>query len=385
MHPTFDAERLLTHIRALAEPRPAGSAAERRAAQFVMDRLTAYGLADVQQQEFKSTARLSAKATPAFLIIAAGLLVGLRRGRLWQVVGGLLASIGGLNLANVWRLRPMPWESAFRVHTSQNVLGRIPASADRRRRVVILAHLDSSPHRLSAHPRLTGYFPLVADGSIIGAVVGGLLSVVGILWPLRALGGLGMLFGAGALLADEANGESSGANDNASGVAVALIVADALRAEPLQHTELWLAFTGAEQAGANGVLALVEQHGEAFSDALFINLKAVGAGELAWATREGLGILSSYGPRFGLLPVAERAAAAHPELGIMGKPMNIIDDLTVIQDWGFSGITLTGYDRVTGEVPNLHRASDTLEALQPETLVRAAQFVREILLQIDND
>ena len=53
---------------------------------------------------------------------------------------------------------------------------------------------------------------------------------------------------------------SPGANDNASGVAVALALAKELSKKPLSHTEVHLAITGCEEVGAYGMAAFLEQH-----------------------------------------------------------------------------------------------------------------------------
>jgi hypothetical protein len=379
-------QHLMRHIRALSVEigaRPATSPAEAQAAAYVESELNRLQI-ETQRQPFATNARLSQKAVPAFLLCAAALLIGLRRGRFWQIAGGLIAIVGGLNMPSVWRLRPMFWEYGMPRRDSQNVIGKLSPAGKRHKKIVVMAHLDTSYHRQSAHPALVGLFPILADGTAITPILTGLLSVAGLFRPLRWLGMLGMFGGAGAVIADELSGGSSGANDNASGVAVALGIAEALRENPLEETEVWFVFTGSEQSGVGGTQALLEKHGSTLSDALFINLKMVGAGEVAWATQQGLGLFGRYEPRYGLLPIAERAAAAHPELGVMGKPMLFIDDLTAIVDWGFSGITITAYDRLTGQPPNLHRNTDRFEAIDPQTLERASAFVLEMIRQLDS-
>lgn len=386
MHQPLDAENLMNHIRALSVEigaRPATSIAEKQAAAYVEGELKRLHI-ETERQTFQTNARLSQKAVPGFLLVVISLLVGLRRGRFWQILGGLVAVIGGLNLPSIWRLRPMFWEYGMPRRESHNIIGRLTPTGTRHRKIVLMAHLDTSYHRLSANPALVGLFPLIADGTIAASIVTGVLSIAGMFRPIRALGALGMAAGTGLIVADELGGGISGANDDASGVAVALGIAKALRDEPLQETEVWFAFTGSEQSGVGGAQALLEKFGGSLSDALFINIKMVGSGEVCWATRQGLGVFGGYQPRYGLVPIAERAAAARPELGVMGKPMLLIDDLSAIADWGFSGITISGYDRQTGMSPNLHQNSDQIEAIDPQTLERAAQFVMEMIRQLDS-
>ena len=72
---------------------------------------------------------------------------------------------------------------------------------------------------------------------------------------------------------------SPGANDNASGVGTILALAERLKGQPLEHTEIWLAFTGCEESGCDGVLALIKEHGNALREALFIDFEMVGIGD----------------------------------------------------------------------------------------------------------
>lgn len=383
----FDTEAMLRHIRALADQighRPPTSAEEREAADYVAAQLSLMGYASVINQPFQSIARISQKVAPGFMLVCLGLLIGLRRGRIWQFTGGLVAVIGGLNLPSVWRLRPMPWEMAMPRAYSQNVIATVQPTGTRHRKIVVMAHLDTSFNRISAHPPLIPWFGAAADGTVITSVVTGLLSIADALRPARILGLVGMLFGVAAVAADEATGGTPGGNDDASGVAVSLALAQYLKAHPMKNTEVWFVFTGCEQSGTAGARALLEKYGSALSDALFINLKGVGRGELCWATQQGVGLFAGYRPRYGLIPIAERAAAARPDLAVIGKPMTFIDDLSVIMDWGFSGITIAGYERTTGHLPGLHQRDDTASHVAAEVLDRSAQFVREMIHQIDN-
>ena len=52
---------------------------------------------------------------------------------------------------------------------------------------------------------------------------------------------------------------SPGANDNAAAVAVNLGIASALACEPLSSTEVWLAFTGAEEVDHRGLKELLKE------------------------------------------------------------------------------------------------------------------------------
>lgn len=52
---------------------------------------------------------------------------------------------------------------------------------------------------------------------------------------------------------------------------------------PLEHTEVWLAFTGAEEVGSVGMHVLLDRCGEQLRDAYFLDFEMVGRG--SWPMR----------------------------------------------------------------------------------------------------
>lgn len=79
------------------------------------------------------------------------------------------------------------------------------------------------------------------------------------------------------------------ANDNASAVACALGLAEHLKTEPLEHTEVWLAFTGAEEVGCLGIHALLGAYSETLRDAWFLDFEMVSTDEIAYVTLRSRG------------------------------------------------------------------------------------------------
>jgi Zn-dependent M28 family amino/carboxypeptidase len=81
---------------------------------------------------------------------------------------------------------------------------------------------------------------------------------------------------------------SPGANDNASAVGTLLALAERLKDQPLQNTALWLAFTGCEESGCDGMKTLIREHGNMLRDAIFIDVEMVGIGDrLSYIAEEG--------------------------------------------------------------------------------------------------
>ena len=89
-----------------------------------------------------------------------------------------------------------------------------------------------------------------------------------------------------------------GANDNASGVAVTLSLADRLAAEPVENLDVWIVFTGAEECGMEGMRSLLRsRRGELDRASTFVlALDTVGAGDVRYATVRGHDRAVSHGP-----------------------------------------------------------------------------------------
>src|SRR5690606_3669457 len=88
-------------------------------------------------------------------------------------------------------------------------------------------------------------------------------------------------------LLDESGPFVAGANDNASGVACLIGLGAVVNAEPLENTEVWLAFTGAEESGCQGIHHLLDAHRVELANAYFIDFERVGAGDIAYVTQHG--------------------------------------------------------------------------------------------------
>jgi len=379
----FSAEGAQAHVTALSKqvgPRLAASVTERSAAYYVQKNLQGLGLAS-ERQQFHALERFSKRLMPQLALSAATLGSGLNLRRGWR----WLPAVAGLVLT--WHYRrvllgyPALWESAFAESPSHNVLCQIPAQKEAKKRVVLVAHLDTSFHRPSFNPGFVGLLPHLLTLAGGATLLGGLLSIFDREWSRQARTGLASYLMLSTLLAalDEFNNPVVGANDNASGIGVVLALAEHLAQVPLEHTEVWLLFTGSERVGGAGMDAFLQQNAAQFQDATFILLNAVGAGELCWVTDHSLSSAMHYRPHPAAMQLAERAAAQNPHLGVMGRAMLTLDEIAVLNRYGMKGVALMGYDRLSGRTPNRHRDSDTLEAIETRTLETALHFTWAML------
>jgi Zn-dependent M28 family amino/carboxypeptidase len=199
----------------------------------------------------------------------------------------------------------------------------------------------------------------------------------------RALGAARTLLALGALLLAERElrGEDvPGANDNASGVAVAAQLAIERVAEPLEHTRLVFLATGCEESGLLGSQAFLRARDT--RGWLFVNLDNVGGdATLRYVTREGVGIRWDADPL--LVALAGRIAEERPELGLEPSdgPIGLTYDASPVLARGGRAITFVAGDR--GAIPNYHWPTDTTSNVEPRALARALEVGRGMLAGID--
>jgi len=108
----------------------------------------------------------------------------------------------------------------------------------------------------------------------------------------------------------------------------------------------------------------------------------VGTGNLCYVTRHGTSYLSEYYPDEETVRLAARTALKHPELGVVGKDMLIVEEVANLRRWGYQAICVAGYDE-KGFLPNWHRLSDNLSHIEPDTLGRAARYTWALMQDID--
>lgn len=382
---TFSAEKLCEIIRMLSVeigPRQAATPAERTAADYVQQTLQGFGLAS-EAQAYASINSFSKRLFTQLLLSAGVLAAGLKSRR----YAGLLGLGLALHDVRLWRGRPALWEDLLPKGQSQNIMARLPAGQTPRHRIVLVAHLDTSQNRLTAHPKLVQYLPNFLGWMGIPVLLGGFVTLfLPDSRPARVIKGSmisHLLLGAFFSLIDELGDPIAGANANASGVAVLLGLAEYLAQHPLPNTEVWCVFTGGAAAGCTGIEAFLKKYASDLWDARFIVLNQVGAGELCWVTDHSLSPAVHYQPDKDTAQAAESVARQHPAWGIMGRPMMTLDELSNVRQYNFKGLCLMGYDRVTGRPPHWHRETDQFDQIQEDTLLKAAEFTLALLQTLD--
>ncbi len=391
MNDPLSADQLLTHVEWLAQhigPRPAGSPAEQQARNYVRRVLYDAGFASAQIEEFS----FPATDTWGHLFFAAIGLTALGNvlalaGPIGKFIGGAAALFSGYHLRQSFTSAKQPLSALYLKGTSSDLVTRILAEGEPRRRVVLIGHTDTNKARVTFSPWFKRFLPLSLTLGITLPLINGvalLAEANGLKRAkiVRQLSLWNLLAFLPILLWDEKGDYVDGANDNATAVACLLGLAAHLKQHPLSHTEVWLAFTGAEEAGGLGTHALLDRYERELRDAWFIDFEMVGTHKVAYLTQHGVSPLTRYKPDADLVALARQASMWHPDLGVMGCPLTIVEEVGALQARGYRGICLAGIG-ADGWLANWHQASDNLANIEPSGIERAARFALAMMQMLD--
>tara|TARA_Y100001968_G_scaffold331990_1_gene388579 strand:- start:3270 stop:4457 length:1188 start_codon:yes stop_codon:yes gene_type:complete len=173
-----------------------------------------------------------------------------------------------------------------------------------------------------------------------------------------------------------------GAVSNASGMAVALAVAESLKDSPLENLEVWVVVSGARQPDSGGMKGFLYQFGHLLDrdSTWFINLDAVGAGQLGFALAEGRWRHSSYRP--AIPDCAATVAAADEFRAVRSFSCPGGTDAGPVTRAGYRAITLSGL--VDGRAPGpFGRGLDGITDVDDGALTMAHGFALALAREID--
>lgn len=381
----------LTEIIHAFGARPATTEAESRLRAYLMRRLQERGLT-VFEQPFQSVASLAPMwlAVSALFVLSAALAWG-NAGGAWIV--GAMTSVAAMLM--FWGLVSGRWDVSrfFPQRDSANLIAVAPAQHTPRRKVVLMAHIDTQRATLMWHPKhvraFGRNFQLQAGLLILHTLLAIALSLsplwgqawlVGVARGVMTLGGLVALYGIGVLLHRElVLPYVQGANDNGSGTAALLTILERLAENPLPDTEVWGVFTSCEEVGrSSGAFAFEREYGYQLRDAEFLIIDHIGLGEPRYLTAEAM--LPRAYPHPTMVPQMEQLAAAHPEFHLKPSavPHGAYTDALPFYLGGYKAIALW-CELEPNLPPNWHWMTDTLENVSEADLERAVKVVEAFL------
>ena len=178
-----------------------------------------------------------------------------------------------------------------------------------------------------------------------------------------------------------------GANDNASGAATVLRLADRY-GDDLDHFNVWVVFTGSEEAFAQGAKAFLRRHRRELprGHTVFLCVDKVGAGEVRYARREGLLFARRYHSMLiGLCDrIAAEDAAEEDRYGARSFVSRSVTDAVPPRGASYAAISVACLGE-RGYAPHYHQPTDVPENLEPEALERAFDFCSELIELLDEE
>ena len=166
-----------------------------------------------------------------------------------------------------------------------------------------------------------------------------------------------------------------GANDNASGVATVLRLAERYSGR-LEHFDLWVVFPGAEEGLLLGMREWLEKHKRELDreQTVFLNVDMAGTGTVRWMEKEGLVMALRYHPT--LVELCEEIGDGR---GMISRQAT---DALVPRSAGFPAITITSRNALD-YAPNWHQPTDTPDRIDLDSLERTYAFCGALLERLD--
>lgn len=388
------AARALEHCRVLCEqigPRPSCGAGEKAAADYALQVLADAAL-DARRELILSQ---RSAYRPFSLAIASALLAHALGGRspLRRALGTMLSAAAALAFAREAGLQENWTHRLLKPGDSQNIVAVIPAqeppaNSRNARRIVLCAHIDS--HRTPifySHPLWLKLFSPIIALTFASLAID--VARHALARPTSSrIGKLHILLQSISLaltLQADSTPHNAGANDNASGAAVVLALAEKLAQEPLENCEVWIAMLGCEEVGAHGMRALLRRHGKYLQQASVLNFDMVGIGTPAVLESEGLLLKVECDPH--LRAIAFQVAEENRDLLSGSHAGPAYTDAAVARNAGISALTidsliLNGHP-AQARGGYWHQSEDTFDKIEPECLGKAAELGWKMLQRLD--
>ncbi len=361
--------------------RPSASDGERRAAEWIAERLREHGhRASVEVERAHggywwplgllnvsvALAGLAARRSRRMRLLAAGVGAG-AAAAIWDEVSG----------GRLWfRRAAMPHRDTFNVVAEAG-------DPDGAETVVVVAHHDAAHSGLVFHPALPRLFAErfpeqherseqslpIMYATWLGPVIVALGGILGRARLLRA-GSLLAACATGAMIDIARSEVVPGANDNLSAVAVLVALARSLAERPVRGVRVLLLSTGSEESFMEGMQGFIRRHRATLDPArtTVLCLECVGSPTLTLVEAEGM-LRMRYYSDAARERLARAAAAAGVEL-VRGLRTIAATDALIALRRGYDAVTLASID-ATKFPSNYHWTSDTPENLDWSTMQRA--------------
>jgi hypothetical protein len=379
----------IQHLSVEIGPRGSTTPKEAQAAQYAAQVLQKLGLDPVIETFRSARSNWYPYAVFSSLMLVSSLFFIIGGG--WGTTVALVISV--ISLVSVLlelSFRPNPFRWILPTGDSQNAWAKISPSGNPSKNIVLLGHLDThrTPLAFSSGTWLKIFGVLVPLG-LVSSILLILLLLVGLfdpgsLWRILAIP-FSLIFLAFLAITFQADltDYAPGANDNASGAAIVLHLAERLKIEPLSQTTVWAVLNGCEEVGCYGAEAFAVAHRGELQDAIWIAVDSVGARDTVphYLTHETFLLTVQSDP--GLVSLADKVSSNHPDLGALPHRFKgAFTDGAIGGKHGMRVLSLLSL-RTDGGLPEWHRPTDVMENVDPEVVDKNEAFLWELLHEID--
>ncbi len=377
------------------ERRRPGSDAERRAANRFAERLRNAGR-EVRVEPIHVHPQVYLVWAVHCLLGFAGSLVAVAS----PPVGFAIVLLTATSLYLDLNTRTYLLRSLFFRRASQNVVSPGPKPTAPAR-LLLVAHLDTArtgyifrPKAVTRLSRLDGWLPFPPSRIIFWSLAS-LLPMLGArmagveadLMSLLQIGPTLILLATTFLMVDvQFSAVVPGANDNASGVAVAMTLAADLAERPTGHLDVWVILSGGEECGAQGMRAFARANHKEFDAAstFVLAIDSVGSGRLRYVTSEGLTVSFEMDRRMVELCEAVAVAGSTQPTATPLAHGSATDALAArAVGWRATALTCLPAGRILPE--HHHSPEDVPGAIDTGALERTRGFARDLIDALDAD
>jgi hypothetical protein len=377
------------HLSVEIGPRGSTTPEEKRAATYAEEVYKGLGLTPITEEFTSAKSAWSPFTLSTFLVLSSELIFlygGVFGGPIASLITGIV--LVSLILELSFKTNPLRW--ILPKGQSQNVSAVIEPSSAVKQNIVIVGHLDT--HRTPISHRSSRWFSIfnrLTTLTFISAILMLVLFLIRIIFFFELTVYLTFILSIPVLVlflmafTADFTPYSFGANDNASGAATTMGLAERLTKEPLENSRVWAVNVGCEEVGAYGSAAWLDSHLDEIGDAIYLTLDNIGGSGAGpcYLTKETLIFPFKYDP--DLIALADRLAAENPELkAYPGEQNAAYTDGAIGISAGLTCLTFVGYTP-EGVIPNWHKLSDVFENVDWDVLERTLEFVWLLIRAID--
>ncbi|MBT9130892.1 MAG: hypothetical protein DDT42_01220 [candidate division WS2 bacterium] len=387
--------RAMKHIQYLSEkigPRGSTTLAEAKAAEYAKSYLESVGFTPMKE----SFTSVTSAWWPASIGLGLALLGALF---FWYLEAGyllgLIITFSGvvfILLELSFKSNPSRW--FIPKGKSQNVWAIVPANGEVKKRVILSAHLDThrTPLVFSSSMRLKLFKYLIPLG-LLFMILNSIFYGLNIFFDLSAYKNLVLIptvfifFTFLLTLQPDFTPFVEGANDNASGVGVVLSMAEYLKSNPLNNTQVWIVLTGCEEVGSYGADAFLRKHKSKLDidnlPVYWITYDSVGGkgGELTYIDKHTF--LTVAQTSKDIVNLLNKVGTDNPTLKAVPKSSRSgYTDSHIAEKFGLKNVTFL-HQTKDGALPFWHRQSDNLKNIDKDLVERTEKLTVKLLKELD--